>query len=340
MANLQTLLLLLALISLFSLSFAIADFEGFEAEEFEYEEETNESINSPASTSFSQSPAAETSQSAAEISSPNGEKPNPSSTLELWDEEEFEGIPSQTPDPRPDSPAPAADPAAPAAAESGPSVPPSYAVEILCVSFLVAFAVNFFVGRRQNELIALCWASQFATKDSVFDRNFSLLGTGDGKEDAPLLLKEGVDVFKFYASGRRFCQGLLATMELRSRHDLIARLTDLLFGKKDVIAFEVVMNEDAMDHVVLAVARRKLARVVHKESRDLQRFGAMMTAGPAGRRWVAEDLAVVAESKEVAGDLVTDVVIDQVREFFFFFLVDVIYCCGVFYCFDLLDLGT
>ncbi|KAK8938784.1 hypothetical protein KSP39_PZI011359 [Platanthera zijinensis] len=150
----------------------------------------------------------------------------------------------------------------------GPTAPQkvslrSYVIEVVCISFLIVFAINFFIRKRQNELIALCCASQFAAKDSIFDKNFSLLGTGDGKEDAPLLLKEGQNVFKFYASGRRFCQGLLATMELRCRHDLISRLTDLLFSNKDTITFEVVMNDDATDHVVLAVARNKMAKSMH-----------------------------------------------------------------------------
>lgn len=78
----------------------------------------------------------------------------------------------------------------------------SFTIEIVCVTFLIMFAINFFAGKRENENLALAWAAKFATKDSIFDKNFSLLGIGD-KEDSPLLLKEGQTVFKFYASGRR-----------------------------------------------------------------------------------------------------------------------------------------
>ncbi|KAG2248719.1 hypothetical protein Bca52824_088347 [Brassica carinata] len=115
-----------------------------------------------------------------------------------------------------------------------------------------------------------------------------------------LLLKEATNVFKFYASGRRFCHGVLATMELKSRHDLISRLYNCVVPCKDEISFEVYMNEEAMDHVVFAMARKKMAKMMHKELRDLQ------------RKWVAEELAVISESKEVAGDMITDVVLDQV----------------------------
>jgi len=119
-------------------------------------------------------------------------------------------------------------------------------------------------------------------------------------------------VFKFYASGRRFCQGMLATMEMRARHDLLSKFVELVFPRKDTITFEVVMNEDAMDHVVLAVARKKAAKTMQKEERDLQRFANVLTSAPAGRKWVSDELAVVAESKEVAGDMITEAVLDQV----------------------------
>jgi hypothetical protein len=55
--------------------------------------------------------------------------------------------------------------------------------------------------------------------------------------------------------------------------------------------------------------------------RDLQRFGGMVTS-PGGRKWVTEELAVVSESKEVAGDMITDVVLDQVRCFFVCLMID------------------
>lgn len=190
--------------------------------------------------------------------------------------------------------------------------PKSFAVEIICGSFLIAFAINFFTGKRENENLALAWAAKFAAKDSIFDKNFSLLGVGSGKDDdSPLLLKEGQNVFRFYASGRRFCQGLLATMELKSRHDLISRLYNLVVPCKDELTFEVFMNEDAMDHVVFAMAKKKAAKSMLKEVRDLQRFAGLVNP-PSGRKWVPEDLGVVSESKEVAGDLITEVVLDQV----------------------------
>ncbi|XP_043712560.1 uncharacterized protein At5g49945-like [Telopea speciosissima] len=247
--------------------------------------------------------------SATSSPSPASSDPSPKA-FDYWDEEEFEGLPitepSQTPQETTTTSSPAEDPE--------PTIPPqkprSYTIEIVCISFLTCFAINYFTGKRENENIALAWAAKFATKDSIFDKNFSLLGTGDGT-DTPLLLKEGPNVFKFYASGRRYCQGMLATMELQSRHDLISRIYNLIVPCKDEISFEVYMNDDAMDHVVFALAKKKVAKVMQKEVRDLQRYASLVSP-LSNRKWVVEDFAVISESREVAGDLITETVLDQV----------------------------
>lgn len=238
-------------------------------------------------------------------------------TFDFWDEDEFEGLPVEQPGqevPNTAEDSKSADNSSdpiPSPKSENVRAPRSFTIEIVCGSFLIMFAINYFTGKRENENLALAWAAQFATKDSIFEKNFSLLGVGEGGDDAPLLLKEGQTVFKFYASGRRYCQGLLATIELKSRHDLISRMYNLIVPTRDEISFEVYMNDEAMDHVVFAVAKKKAAKVMQKEVRDLQRFAGIVSP-PNGRKWVSEELAVISESKEVAGDLITEAVLEQV----------------------------
>ncbi|KAI8532082.1 hypothetical protein RHMOL_Rhmol11G0185500 [Rhododendron molle] len=254
-------------------------------------------------------------------SQPSDDPPphKPSTTaFEYWDEDEFEGLP--VPQPPPETPtitenATAADSGSDRETETKStyaSIARRYAIEVACGAFLIAFTINYFTGKRENENIALAWVTRFAVRDSIFDKNFSLVGVGKD-EDSPLLLKEGQNVFKFYASGRRFCQGLLATLELKSRHDLISRLFDVVVGGKDEIKIEVYMNDDAMDQVVFALARRREAKAMQKEVRDVQRFGSLVGSMPPGsRKWVAEDLGVISEVKEVAFDLITEAAVEQV----------------------------
>jgi len=317
MANSTLSYLFLALLCVHSifLVFAYADshFEGFEAED---DDEIEDASIDPAS--LRSPPLSDPTPLATDPTPqpppsdlPKSPPATTTTTFDFWDDDEFEGVPVEHAAPEPPSDPKSTENATAAQTPPIPNSPRSFTVEILCGSFLIMFAINYFTGKRENENIALSWAAQFAAKDSIFEKNFSLLGIGDGGDDAPLLLKEGQTTFKFYASGRRYCQGLLATLELKSRHDLIARIYNMIVPCRDEIAFEVYMNDDAMDHVVFAMAKKKAAKAMHKDVRDLQRFGSVLSP-PTSRKWVADDLAVISESKEVAADLITDAVIDQV----------------------------
>ncbi|XP_042486959.1 uncharacterized protein At5g49945-like [Macadamia integrifolia] len=297
---------------------AAADFEGFGDEAEEEPFDSSEITDLPFRSLVPPPPVTqsdfETHHGPPEpLTSPSSPPSDPSpkaSAFDYWDEDEFEGIPITEPTQTTTENATQSSPAEDTKPTKLPAKPRSFIIEVACICFLICFVINYFTGKRANEKIALAWAAKFATKDSIFDKNFSLMGTGDGK-DTPLLLKEGQSVFKFYASGRRFCQGLVATMELQSRHDLISRIYNLIVPSKDEITFEVYMNDDAMDHVVFALAKKKAAKVMQKEFRDLQGY-ANLVSPPSNRKWVVEDLASISESREVAGDLINETVLDQV----------------------------
>ncbi|KAL9813800.1 hypothetical protein AtNW77_Chr5g0134601 [Arabidopsis thaliana] len=305
-------------------------FEGFDAEEDDVTDDSSHllhhSLPPPLLTQSHSSlsdPDPEPEPSSAECNSDlitesdlehQSDSKTPSSTpFEYWDEDEFEGLPVEIEtleSPLITENGTHADPKTPDLKTSSEAQgdtndqtkkKKSYAVEIACVCFLIALAINYFVGN-----------------------NFSMLGVSE-LEDSPLLLKEALNVFKFYASGRRYCHGLLATMELKSRHDLISRVFNLVVPCKDEITFEVYMNEETMDHVVFAMTKKKAAKTMQKEMRDLQRFAGIVSP-PAGRKWVSEEFALISESKEVAADLITDTVLDQVRKVFFLFFLRFFIC--------------
>ncbi|XP_050209476.1 uncharacterized protein At5g49945-like [Mercurialis annua] len=325
------LLFLLLLVISPSLTTSDSHFEGFEPEDDDVVEEeelinpdsfkrtdlpltTSSSDPVPENLDSNPNPNQDSSNSDSDIPKPTTST-STASAFDYWDEDEFEGVPVHQPPPEIQKvvESAAVDGNQSADLKSTEILPKkqSYVIEIVCVSFLICFIINYFTGKKENENLALSWASKFATKDSIFEKNFSLLGVGDG-DDSPLLLKEGQNVFKFYASGRRYCQGLLATMELKSRHDLISRLYNMIVPCKDEISFEVYMNDEAMDQVVFAIAKKKAAKSMQKEVRDLQKFAGVVAQHPGGRKWVSEELAVISESKEVAGDLITEAVLEQV----------------------------
>jgi hypothetical protein len=51
------------------------------------------------------------------------------------------------------------------------------------------------------------------------------IGVSDSSSNnSSLLLKVGLGMFKFYATGTCFYQGMLASMEMRARHDLLSKM--------------------------------------------------------------------------------------------------------------------
>ncbi|MCO5606615.1 hypothetical protein L7F22_060803 [Adiantum nelumboides] len=194
---------------------------------------------------------------------------------EYWDEDEFEGLPEEhTPSQTtPDQLVPSSnlESASSPPKATPPIGPRNFYIEIMCILFLLFFAVAYFLGKKENENIALAWAAQFAGKNGIFDKNFSFLGTS-AEPDSPVLIKEGQNTFKFYASGRRFCRGLLATMDLQCRHDLITCMWYFVSPRKDEITIDVFMNDENMEPLTFALVRKKNAKTMLKDWKDLQTY--------------------------------------------------------------------
>lgn len=58
----------------------------------------------------------------------------------------------------------------------------NYYYEIVGIVLFFLFAINIYIGKLRNEHLALEWAQKYVTEDSIFSRNFSLIGPGDCKE--------------------------------------------------------------------------------------------------------------------------------------------------------------
>ncbi len=175
--------------------------------------------------------------------------------------------------------------------------------ELLCLlGALLVLAVRL-RGGRENEEVALAWAREFVTKGALLERNFALCGpgarparrvlpdacvpcscvpapalararrltapagcAGDG-DSAEVLMKESASEFKFYASGRRHCSSLLATLDLRKRQDLLrGYLLAPLLPHDERIDVQVNMLPGAMPPLVLVVAAPRLARELQRRN--------------------------------------------------------------------------
>ena len=43
----------------------------------------------------------------------------------------------------------------------------------------IVYGVRIYLGRKENDAIALAWAHEFCQDGAVLDRNFALIGPGD-----------------------------------------------------------------------------------------------------------------------------------------------------------------
>ena len=63
-------------------------------------------------------------------------------------------------------------------------------------------------------------------------------------------MRQSRNSFLFYATGRRFCQGLTAHIELKRRQDLFSMASYRLAPRDDYIDMEIVMNDTCMPPMV------------------------------------------------------------------------------------------
>lgn len=105
-------------------------------------------------------------------------------SLDYWDEDEFEGLPVAEVEPTFNPQEPADFEESFVEKERVPTKKPIPYLEAAGVLFFLLYALVFWYGRKENERIALAWATEFAGTNSILDKNFSNLGFGD-EPDAP-----------------------------------------------------------------------------------------------------------------------------------------------------------
>lgn len=252
------------------------------------------------------------------------------------DEDEFEGVPDDDDDllPRATNSAPSAttnaddddddaaptkatpkpaQPATPSPVSSEPSVgnviasPQSFFQpigiwEYLGFALVVVYVVMYFVGQRANTQIAHSFAEQFK---SLLEEQFAFIGHGSDDVGSEYgLVKESQYTFKMYGSGRRFCSGMLLTLDLQRRQDLLSRALALvdLAPSQDTVTLEFAMNEEDMDPFVFAVAKKKGLKKFLKLAPDVE----SSTTQSKTTRNGLDKYAVMSEVAELENELLPE----------------------------------
>ncbi|KAJ8971011.1 hypothetical protein NQ314_000929 [Rhamnusium bicolor] len=183
----------------------------------------------------------------------------------------------------------------------------SYYLEILMISGLIVYFINFATGKSKNNKIASTW---FQTHRQILEDNFSVVGD-DGSLDRNEninFVKESENIFTLWCSGRTCCEGMLVELKLIKRQDLLAVLSGMMRPTLDQIHITIRMNKEDMDSFVFCVASKKTAQHFSKEMADLSVFCPERKSGdkyniPAGfnvMSEIAEATSAILDSKVVA----------------------------------------
>ena len=191
------------------------------------------------------------------------------------------------------------------------------------------YALNYVVGSRTNEGIVLEWANKFALPlestgsgpPTIYGKNFALVGVDTKKTDSEIVFRDSQSTFRCYASGRRYVNSMMTTLELCKRQDLLTRIINLVMQKKDKMIIEVSMNEANIQPMVFAVVKKKLSKNFISENKGVRKYARVITdpqavlssnKSKAQFLWPKKKLIILSESKDLFADMITEVAMNNV----------------------------
>ena len=181
------------------------------------------------------------------------------------------------------------------------SAPPlfEWKYEGVAIALLVLYVVNYVVGNNANKKIARDWEGAFCTPDGVFAKNFSVMGAdGAGPSRNSLLAREGPDEYTFYASGRRFVEGVMVKLKLRARNDLFSTLYNMMYhtSEPDLCIVECFMKDECVSQgSVFAIGDRAHIATLESTAEDVKRLTSVYVPKDAkGRNATSSSIVVRA----------------------------------------------
>jgi hypothetical protein len=151
----------------------------------------------------------------------------------------------------------------------------NYWIELLFVTGLVVYFINYTMGKGKNIKIVNSW---YNTHKSFLEENFSLVGDDrkerENSDGGPVsgFLRESDSIFSLWCSGRTIVEGMLVELKLIKRQDLMSITMSLLKKVSDQVQIKVEMSKDSMDSFVFAVCNKKSGIRLFKDMTDLKQY--------------------------------------------------------------------
>ncbi|CAB3246912.1 unnamed protein product [Arctia plantaginis] len=173
----------------------------------------------------------------------------------------------------------------------------AYWLEGILCCLLAAYALAYAVGRAKNTSIA---TNFLKLHKPLLDDNFTLVGeTGldvVAASDERGWRREAEHCFTMWCSGRVCCEGMLLTLKLIKRQDLVHVVLNVVRPTPDTLLVRVELGKDDSDPFVLCVAQKKIATRLSKEMQDLSVF--CPERRPGDKHGLPAALSVMSETAE------------------------------------------
>ena len=181
----------------------------------------------------------------------------------------------------------------------------TYELEMLGATIALVYVGLYFVGSSTNSSIAQDFLAM--AKPTLASQFAEVGACGD---DGSAYRRESANEFTLYASGRRGCEGMLVTLQLAPRQDLLSWLVSLVKPSSftDSVVVEVPMT--SMAPFVLGVLPARTAKTAHSDAADLRDLAKVIPkpAAITGVQATAEDLSsftFVTDAPEVLSKILT-----------------------------------
>ena len=174
----------------------------------------------------------------------------------------------------------------------------AYLGEMLMAVGICVYLLCFLIGRARGERMVLAW---FEANSDLLYENFSLVGVKDNEHK---FLKEREDIFRLWCSGRVGCDGMMVEVNLDKRHDLISRMVSIVKSVPDKIIITAMLPIEETEHIVFALASKKVLSRMLKDYEDLIFFASSKL--PCDRFGFTQGLLVSAcESQEAISNIIS-----------------------------------
>eukprot|EP00475_Leptophrys_vorax_P013780 TRINITY_DN20132_c0_g1_i1.p1 TRINITY_DN20132_c0_g1~~TRINITY_DN20132_c0_g1_i1.p1 ORF type:complete len:398 (-),score=121.51 TRINITY_DN20132_c0_g1_i1:40-1233(-) len=185
--------------------------------------------------------------------------------------------------------------------------PDNFIMEIFMGVFLAIYLVNFFIGKNQNNDIAAHW---FNIIRPVLDAQFHEVGAYDPPQTEKMV-KDSHNLFKVYASGRRYCAGILATLELRKRQDIFSLILAQfnMSVTHDTMTLDIPLDDDVADSILFAICKKRDERRMKRNNKDVE-----FLAVSSKSEILPRELIVLQDSIELEREILTNQLIQLISD--------------------------